>query len=105
YAHAQHIRVIWLGAPNMGRENINRGVKVLNQLFSAAIKDSASRYLSTRELLSDNAETYQKAITREDGKSVTVRNEDGIHFTRAGQKILSDLILRQFALPTVSKPL
>lgn len=105
YAHAQHIRVIWLGAPNMGRENINRGVKVLNQLFSAAIKDSASRYLSTRELLSDNADTYQKAITKEDGKTVTVRNEDGIHFTRAGQKILSDLILRQFALPTVSKPL
>lgn len=105
YAHAQHIRVIWLGAPNMGRENINRGVKVLNQLFSAAIKDSASRYLSTRELLSDNADTYQKSITKEDGKTVTVRNEDGIHFTRAGQKILSDLILRQFALPTVSKPL
>lgn len=105
YAHSQHIRVIWLGAPNMGRENINRGVKVLNQLFSAAIKDSASRYLSTRELLSDNADTYQKAITKEDGKTVTVRNEDGIHFTRAGQKILSDLILRQFALPTMSKPL
>jgi len=26
-AHLQHIRVVWLGAPNMGKEKINKGCK------------------------------------------------------------------------------
>ena len=36
-AHQQHVRVIWLGAPNMGRDKINRGVKVLNNLYAKGL--------------------------------------------------------------------
>jgi hypothetical protein len=103
FAESQNVRVIWLGAPNMGKEKINAGVKVLNQLYKAETSDGVARYVSTRELLSaNNPEEYQKHITREDGKVVTVRTDDGIHFTRDGQVMLSNLILQQFELPTVA---
>ncbi len=102
-AHQQHVRVIWMGAPNMGRDKINRGVKVLNSLYAKALGEGESRYVSTRELLSDDVNEYRKTITKENGKSVVVRTEDGIHFTRDGQTILRDLVLKQFELPVISK--
>lgn len=102
-AHQQHVRVIWMGAPNMGRDKINRGVKVLNSLYAKALGEGESRYISTRESLSDDVNEYRKTITKENGKSVVVRTEDGIHFTRDGQTILRDLVLKQFELPVISK--
>lgn len=102
-AHQQHVRVIWMGAPNMGRDKINRGVKVLNTLYAKALVEGESRYISTRESLSDDVNEYRKTITKENGKSVVVRTEDGIHFTRDGQTILRDLVLKQFELPVISK--
>jgi hypothetical protein len=104
YAESQHVRVIWLGAPNMGREKINSGVKVLNQLYATGTNDGVARYVSTREILGGgDSDIYQKHITKDDGKIVTVRTDDGIHFTRDGQVMLSNLILRQFEIPTVHK--
>ena len=105
YAEAHNVRVIWLGAPNMGRDKINNGVKILNQLYAAENNDGLARYLSTRELLGGgDSDIYQKHITTEDGKTVTVRTDDGIHFTRVGQEMLSNLILRQFAIPAPPAP-
>ncbi|WMW80598.1 SGNH family hydrolase [Undibacterium cyanobacteriorum] len=102
-AHQQHVRVIWMGAPNMGREKINRGVKILNSLYAKGLGEGESRFISTRESLSDDVNEYRKTITKENGKSVVVRTEDGIHFTRDGQIILRDLVLKQFELPVVNK--
>jgi hypothetical protein len=102
-AHQQHVRVIWMGAPNMGRDKINRGVKVLNSLYAKALGEGESRYISTRESLGDDVNEYRKTITKDNGKSVVVRTEDGIHFTRDGQTILRDLVLKQFELPVISK--
>ena len=106
YAESQNVRVIWLGAPNMGREKINSGVKILNHLYQSENNDGLARYVSTRELLSggDDTDVYQKHITTGDGKTVTVRTDDGIHFTRVGQEMLSNLILRQFSLPVAAPP-
>jgi len=102
FAESQHVRVVWLGAPNMGREKINSGVKVLNQLYASQTNDGVARYVSTREVLGGNSDAYQKHITKDDGKTVTVRTDDGIHFTRDGQVMLSNLILRQFAIPAAN---
>ncbi len=102
YAESQNVRVIWLGAPNMGREKINSGVKILNQLYAAEANDGLARFVSTREILGGgNTDIYQKHITTEDGKTVTVRTDDGVHFTRIGQQMLSNLILRQFVIPSL----
>lgn len=106
FAESQNVRVIWLGAPNMGREKINSGVKILNHLYQSENNDGLARYVSTRELLSggDDTDVYQKHITIDGGKTVTVRTDDGIHFTPTGQTMLSNLILRQFALPVAAPP-
>ena len=39
----------WFGwrAPNMGRDKINRGVKVLNSLYAKGLGEGESRYVST----------------------------------------------------------
>ena len=102
FAESQNVRVVWLGAPNMGREKINSGVKILNHLYRSEASDGTARYVSTRELLSggDDTDVYQKHITTDGGKTVTVRTDDGVHFTRVGQEMLSNLILRQFSIPS-----
>ena len=99
FAHSQHVRVIWLGAPNMGKDNIQKGVPVLNQLYAGAMKDGTSRFLSTREILSDKADEYQRTITGKSGEQIVVRSGDGVHFTRDGHKLLTQLVMRQFVLP------
>jgi hypothetical protein len=103
YAQSQRVRLIWLGVPNMGRAKINSGAKVLNGLLLASMQGATARYVSTRDILGNDADVFQKYITRPDGKRVVVRTDDGIHFTRDGQKLLSDLILRQFVLPSDNK--
>ncbi|MBC3935436.1 DUF459 domain-containing protein [Undibacterium sp. CY7W] len=99
FAHSQHVRVLWLGAPNMGKDNIQKGVPVLNQLYAGAMKDGTSRYLSTREILSDKADEYQRTITGKNGEQIVVRSGDGVHFTRDGHKLITQLVMRQFVLP------
>lgn len=98
---AEHkTRVIWLGAPPMGREDLAHKVPVLNDIYSGEIaKQPFARFIPTGPKLTTDGTTFTKFIELPERGSVMVRTDDGVHFTAQGQRILAALTLDQFVLP------
>lgn len=104
-AKAYNVRIIWLGAPPMGREKMIERVPVLNQIFeSAAAKyPGVARYVSTADSLSTDGKTFSKFIEIPARGKVMVRTDDGVHFTANGQRLLAQLALSQLVLHPYDK--
>ncbi|PTU66643.1 DUF459 domain-containing protein [Chromobacterium sp. Panama] len=88
-------QLLWLGAPNMGKDKLNRGVQYINGVFREEVEGAGQRYLSTREALGSEDETFTKFMTLPDQGEVAVRTADGIHFTRQGQVLLARRVLAE----------
>lgn len=104
-AKAYNVRVLWLGAPPMGREKMADRVPVLNQIFeSAAAKyPGVARYLPTANSLSSDGKTFSKFIELPARGKVMVRTDDGVHFTANGQRLLAQLALSELVLHPFDK--
>jgi uncharacterized protein len=106
-AKAYNVRVLWLGAPPMGREKMTDRVPVLNQIFeSAAAKyPGVARYLPTANSITSDGKTFSKFIEVPSRGKVMVRTDDGVHFTSNGQRLLAQLALSQLVLHPYNKKL
>lgn len=95
---AEHsARLIWLGAPPMGREDLVGKEPLLNDIYAseAAKYPLFARFVATSTSLSDDG-SFTKFLELPDRGSVMVRTDDGVHFTTQGQKLLARLTLAQF---------
>lgn len=101
FARDHQLRVVWLGLPNMKREKLNEGVPELNAIFEETMSSESARFLPTRELLGGKGNLYTKYVTLPDRGEVSVRAEDGVHFTPSGQKLIAQQTLAQFSLPEI----
>lgn len=99
-AKAYNVRLIWLGAPPMGREKMADRVPVLNQIFESAVAKypGVARFLPTANSLSNDGKTFSKFIELPERGKVMVRTDDGVHFTANGQRLLAQLALSQLVL-------
>jgi hypothetical protein len=104
-AKAFNVRLIWFGAPPMGREKMVDRVPVLNQIFesNAAKYPGVARYVSTADVLSNDGKTFSKFIELPERGKVLVRSDDGVHFTANGQRLLAKLALSQLVLRPIDK--
>jgi uncharacterized protein len=104
-AKAFNVRLIWFGAPPMGREKMVDRVPVLNQIFesNAAKYPGVARYVSTADVLSNDGKTFSKFIDLPERGKVLVRSDDGVHFTANGQRLLAKLALSQLVLRPIDK--
>jgi uncharacterized protein len=104
-AKAYNVRVLWLGAPPMGREKMADRVPVLNQIFESATAKypGVARYLPTANALSGDGKTFSKFIELPSRGKVMVRTDDGVHFTANGQRLLAQLALSQLVLHPYDK--
>ena len=100
-----NVRLIWFGAPPMGREKMVDRVPVLNQIFesNAAKYPGVARYVPTADVLSDDGKTFSKFIELPERGKVLVRSDDGVHFTANGQRLLAKLALSQLVLHPAEK--
>lgn len=94
-AKAHRAQLLWLGAPNMGKDKLNRGVQYINELFRQEVTAAGQRYLSTRAVLGSEDDVFTKFMTLPDQGEVAVRTADGIHFTRQGQVLLARRVLAE----------
>ncbi len=104
-AKAYNVRILWLGAPPMGREKMVERIPVLNRIFeSAAAKyPGVARYLSTSDSLTTDGKTFSTFIELPSRGKVRVRTDDGVHFTPSGQRLLAQLVLSQLVLHPYDK--
>ena len=89
YAQQHSVQVIWLGAPPMGRDKMNKYVPALNQVYQASVDKfkPLALFAPTADSLSSDGKTFSKFLTLPDQGEIMVRTNDGVHFTPAGQKL------------------
>lgn len=100
---AEHnARLIWLGAPPMGREDLVGKEPLLNEIYAseAAKYPLFARFVATAPGLSLDGSSFTKFLELPDRGNVMVRTDDGVHFTTQGQKLLAKLALAQFRKAT-----
>lgn len=96
---AEHnARLVWLGAPPMGREDLLGKEPLLNEIYAAesAKYPLFARFVATAPSLSADGSSFTKFLEVPERGSVMVRTDDGVHFTTQGQKLLARLTLAQF---------
>jgi hypothetical protein len=95
-------RVIWLGAPPMGREDLAKKIPVLNEIYQTETEKAPlnARYLATAPSITENGTDFTKFLDLPEQGSVMIRADDGVHFTTQGQRLLVNFTLTQFISPT-----
>lgn len=95
-AHAaQHqTRVLWVGLPAMREERLQRGVAVLNQVFHDRAQAFGTDYLATEPFIGVASLPYQKYQLDANGQMVTLRAEDGTHFTPTGLRKITQALVQ-----------
>ncbi len=91
-------RLIWLGIPPMGREDLAGKETRLNDIYAKEVEafPLVARFVPTAPSLSLDGSSFTKFLELPDRGSVMVRTDDGVHFTTQGQKLLASLALAQF---------
>jgi hypothetical protein len=86
-----HRTVLWLGPPTLGDHTMNSGAKALGDLMRREATKFAPdvTFLDTYKLFSDSNGDYSRHILDENGKEITARISDGVHFTEDGAQYLA----------------
>lgn len=87
-----NIKVLWYEIPPVKKEDLNKKLVVLNQIYSQEILKNKGIFINTKLFFSKN-DAYSAYIKDENNKSIKVRSDDGVHFTPSGAKEMSKLLL------------
>ena len=95
-AHAQQhqVRVLWVGLPAMREDRLQRGVVVLNQVFHDRAQAFGTDYLATEPLIGVASLPFQKYQRDATGQLLSLRTEDGTHFTPAGLRKITQALVQ-----------
>lgn len=93
-AKARNIFVFWYEVPMVRNKQLNEKIRHLNQIYETESFLYNAFFIKTNFLFAPNDE-YTPEIEKEDGKKVRIRSNDGIHFTPAGSRLLSNLLLQK----------
>lgn len=86
-------KVLWIGVPNMRDDKLNAGVAVLNRIYQSQVTIAKQRYITSNDVLGMADHQFVKFMWMPNRGNVTVRTDDGIHFTVIGQKLIADKII------------
>ncbi len=88
-------RVVWVGMPPMGDEDLDAAVQVENGIFEQEVpKYPGTLYVSSATTLGNAEGGYQSTGADGQGNSVDTRTADGVHLTSAGAGLLSHAVIR-----------
>jgi len=96
-AARKNVPVYWVALPPMRDTGLNARVKTTNAAMRAACESGPNcRFIDAWDLFSDDKGEFA-AEKNLGGKTVKLRGKDGVHFTMAGYRLLSDRVLDGFA--------
>ncbi|MDO8343499.1 MAG: DUF459 domain-containing protein [Cellvibrio sp.] len=93
-------RLVWLGVPPLGREDLLGKAPTLNAIYAeeTAKMPLFARFVATDPTLTADGSSFTKFLELPDRGSVMVRTDDGVHFTTQGHRLLANLTLTQFGV-------
>lgn len=89
YCQEKGVRIIWIGLPNMRDDRLQKGALVENLIFREEAQNFGFDYLSTEEIVGPLNEPFRKYIDHPEKGRITVRADDGIHFTPSGLRLIN----------------
>ncbi len=98
-------QVIWLGIPAVRRPRLNKTKDMINAVVAAATaQHTGAGYVDTGAMVDSADGSFSTYLTNSSGKSVAVRESDGIHMTLAGAdrvtpKLIAD-VDQYWAIPS-----
>ncbi|MGB6241294.1 MAG: SGNH family hydrolase [Castellaniella sp.] len=99
-AAKHHARVLWVGAPPMKREVLDKGMRYLNTLYQAEVEQGGGQFIPGHLALGYPDTDFSFHALVED-KKTKVRIDDGVHFTLKGQRLIAQAILAHIDAPTL----
>ena len=86
-------QVVWLGLPPMRNAKFNGRVSALNKLLESEVgKAACARFLPVADKLADSKGHFTQ-IVKVGNHKLRVREDDGIHLTQNGGKVISELLV------------
>lgn len=97
-AATHRARLVWLGVPPLGREDLIGKAPTLNAIYAeeAGKMPLFARFVPTDPTLTADGSSFTKFLELPERGSVMVRTDDGVHFTTQGHRLLANLTLTQF---------
>ena len=95
-AKASNVKVLWLSLPCMQKTDYAKKIELLNEIYKSASEQNGQIFINTNEYLCQNDE-YKTHIDIA-GKRSKIRQDDGIHISKAGSQILADEILKRIEI-------
>jgi len=86
------VRVYWVGLPPMREKSYSQRAWTANEAMrQACVSASSCRFIDSWDLFADKSGNFcaKKPVA---GKAVSLRGKDGVHFSAAGCKLLTDRI-------------
>ena len=95
-AKASNVKVLWLSLPCMQKTDYAKKIELLNEIYKSASEQNGQFFINTSEYLcqNDNFLTHLNI----NGKRSKIRQDDGIHISKAGSQILADKILKRIEI-------
>lgn len=95
-AKASDVKVLWLSLPCMQKTDYAKKIELLNEIYKSVSEQNGQFFINTSEHLcqNDNFLTHLNI----DGKRSKIRQDDGIHISKAGSQILADEILKRIEI-------
>ena len=95
-AKDSNVKVLWLSLPCMQKTDYAKKIELLNEIYKSVSEQNGQFFINTSEYLcqNDNFLTHLNI----DGKRSKIRQDDGIHISKAGSQILADEILKRIEI-------
>lgn len=95
-AKASNVKVLWLSLPCMKKTGYAKKIELLNEIYKSVSEQNGQIFINTSEYLcqNDNFLTHLNI----NGKRSKIRQDDGIHISKAGSQILADEILKRIEI-------
>lgn len=95
-AKGRNVKVLWLSLPCMQKTDYAKKIELLNEIYKSVSEQNGQIFINTSEYLcqNDNFLTHLNI----DGKRSKIRQDDGIHVSKAGSQILADEILKRIEI-------
>lgn len=94
--HAPQAGIAWVGLPAMRPGKYADKSMKIEQLHRLAAQRQGIAYIDGRQAM---GQEYQKSGPGPDGRTVILRSDDGIHYSRAGGGVLGQAVGRQLHWP------
>ena len=94
FAKEKKVHLIWIGLPTMKQPRVHQGATVQNPIFRHAMEKYGFDFVSTEALIGRLDQPYVRYMTDAEGKKITLRANDGIHFSPKGLQIIAAAVLK-----------